>query len=63
MMGIMDRVVPEHILERMHGSLKDNTPHAGEGFDAVFTLDEYQRLVAAERKSEHGVMRKEFRLK
>lgn len=59
--AVRTRVVLEHVLEKMHGNLENNSPHVGEGFDAIFTLDEYQTLVAAEKQGNESVKYKGFR--
>lgn len=56
-----ERVVPEHVLERMHQMIKDAPPKLEDGFDSVFTLNEYQELLKAEITQEKGVLSKEFK--
>lgn len=34
-----DRVVPDHVMDRMHAALKQEPPTSEEGFDAVITVD------------------------
>lgn len=58
-----DRVVPEFVLERMSGSLENNPPIIEEGFDSIFTLDEYHKLMKAELEGKEGSITKEFKLK
>ena len=45
-----ERVVPEDVLRRMHASLTNEPPSLEDGFDAIFTLDEFaeveQRLLS-----------------
>lgn len=48
-------------IERMAGELKETKPRIEEGFDGIFTLDEYQNLVMAEIKSGEGSLKKGFR--
>lgn len=55
------RHVPDAVIERMAGELRGAKPKTEEGFDSVFTLDEYQNLIAAEIKSGEGSLRKQFR--
>lgn len=45
--------MPESVIDRMASELKEREPGVEEGFDSVFTLDEYQNLVKAEVR--HGV--------
>ena len=56
-----DRVVPEHAMDRMRDSLKNTPPMIEDGFDALFTLDEFQKLVCAERDLGENVEIKRFR--
>ena len=54
-----DRKVPDEIMNRMEGDLKTMPPELQDGFDAIFTLDEYQKMVSAEVGQEQ-TMKKEF---
>ena len=54
-----DRKVPNEIMDRMESDLKTTPPELQDGFDAIFTLDEYQKMVSAEVGQEQ-TMRKEF---
>ncbi len=56
-----ERVVPEHVLERMHASLGENAPQLSDGFDMLITLDEEQKLIDAERRSEGSTESTDFR--
>ena len=56
-----ERVVPDYVLERMHQSIKDSPPRIEDGFDSVFTLDEYQELLRAELAREGEDLSKEFK--
>lgn len=47
-----ERVVPEHVLERMHNKLQEQQPEISEGFDTIFTLNESQELEKTEREGE-----------
>ncbi|MFA6587703.1 MAG: ATP-binding protein [Patescibacteria group bacterium] len=49
-----DRVVPEHVLERMDAKLHKNEPNLGEGFDSIFTLNEFQQLQRIEMEGQRG---------
>jgi predicted kinase len=56
-----DRRVPEQIIEKISNDFKESGPKLNDGFDGIFTLDEYQNLVSAEKKHEEGEINKEFR--
>ncbi len=59
-----ERKVPEHVLERMSGFMKENPPEINDGFDALFILDENQEMISAEIKNKNEeVLRKEFHVK
>ena len=58
-----ERVVPEQVLERMHDSISSCPPSLLEGFDSVFTLDEFHRFVTAESKIDNKEIKKEFDLR
>jgi len=58
-----DRIVPEYVVERMYDNLSKTPPQIDEGFDTLFTLDEYHALARAEQKNHESVIRKEFRIK
>ncbi len=49
-----ERQVPEHAIQRMSDDLNAHRPSIEDGFDAVFTLNEYQELVAVESKGNNG---------
>ena len=51
---IRDRVVPEHIIDDMYQNLENNPPSPEEGIDMIVTLDEFHRLVSAEKMSTEG---------
>lgn len=55
-----ERVVPEHVLDMMDKNLEDNPPSVEEGVDMVFTFDEYQKLLEAERMHEGKITHKSF---
>jgi predicted kinase len=56
------RVVPDHVLRRMHASLMEHPPTVEEGFDAVFDLNEFQELERGELSSDNEKQwHKEFR--
>jgi len=56
-----ERQVPEHVLERMDGILRADEPRLEEGLDSIFTLDEYQKLVTVERRTEDGEIKRELK--
>jgi predicted kinase len=56
-----ERVVPEHVLERMHKNLDSVPPDLQEDFDSIFTLDEYHKLMRAKLKNEETTVIKEFK--
>lgn len=56
-----ERVVPEHAMERMNDALKATPPMIEDGFDALFTIDEFQKMVTAERDLGENVEMKRFR--
>lgn len=43
-----ERTIPEYAVERLHRQLSENPPKIEDGFDSIFTLDEYQRLIDTE---------------
>ncbi len=55
------RNVREIDIERMAKELKENEPKIEEGFDGIFTLNEYRDLIMVEVKKGEGSLRKEFR--
>lgn len=55
-----ERVVPEHAIHRMHESLQQQPPAIDDGFDSLFTLDQFQSLQQAEVKKEDRTFSKEF---
>lgn len=56
-----ERMVPEPIVDKIVEDFKENKPKVENGLDSIFTIDEYQNLVAAEIKKEEGNLKKEFR--
>jgi len=58
-----ERVVPEHIIESMHKNLNLNPPEMQEGFDSIFTLDEYHQFIKTELKTKEKNKEKEFKIK
>lgn len=56
-----ERKVPEYAIERMRGEVWDVPPSVEEGFDSVFTIDEFQKLVEADMEWEGEVLHKEFK--
>lgn len=55
-----ERQVPEDIIEKMESDLKTVKPKTEEGLDAIFTLNEYQKLVDVEKRTEGEDFRKEL---
>jgi len=59
-----ERVVPELAMMRMHQFLQENPPILEDGFDSLFTMDEFQNLERAEIHSQgQEVISKEFQPK
>ena len=56
-----ERKVPEQIIDNIAADLKEAKPKIEEGLDSIFTIDEYQNLIAAEIRSPEGNIRKGFR--
>lgn len=58
--ALRERRVPEEVVKRMHGSLRDEPPSVLDGFDSVFTLNERHELVRTEHvQGEDGVHMRE----
>lgn len=57
------RVLPEYVLERMQGNLDYEPLELKEGFDSIFTLDEYHRLMGAELKNGENKIERKFNMK
>ena len=58
-----DRKVPAPEMDRMNADLSGAKPKIEEGFDAIFTLNEYQELADVERKIEGEDFKAETRQK
>jgi len=58
-----DRVVPEHAMERMNRFLDGDEPSVEDGFDSVFSINEFQELEKAEVTMEDKVVTREFKQK
>lgn len=56
-----ERVVPEHAMERMNRFLVGDEPTVEDGFDSVFSIDEFQKLTEAELSLEGKVVAREFK--
>jgi len=56
-----DHQVPEAIIEKIAADFKESKPEIEEGFDGIFTVDEYQHLTEAEIKNGETSIRKNFR--
>ena len=54
------RKVPEHVLEKMDESIRNFPPEIEDGLDALFTLDENQKLVETEMLKRGEIIQKEF---
>lgn len=57
-----ERVVPEYVLERMNRQLNETPPKIEDGFDTIFTLDEYQKLVEVEKLEGDKLLNKNLKL-
>jgi predicted kinase len=55
-----ERVVPEIVLNKMHAKLEADPPDITEGFDTLFTLDEFQKLAEVEMKKGEQTITREF---
>ena len=60
---LRNKEIPDYAIERMHKSLTDSPPQLEDGFDALFTFDEYQRLQAVEREKDGETQRKMWNIK
>lgn len=47
-----ERNVPKEIFDSRRRDLENEPPHPGDGFDALFTLNEFQEMVRAETKEQ-----------
>ena len=56
-----ERKVPEHVIDNMNEMLKRTPPEITDGFDSLFTLDEYQELKEAEMLREGEILKKGFK--
>lgn len=56
-----ERRVPEQIIDKIAADFEEVKPKIEEGFDSMFTVDEYQNLVASEIKMGEGSLKKEFK--
>jgi len=54
-----ERIVPEEIVDKIVSEKEE--PKIEEGFDGIFTVDEYQNLVQAEIVRGEGSLKKEFK--
>ncbi len=55
-----ERKVPEHVLEKMDESIRNFPPEIEDGLDALFTLDENQKLIETKMLSKNEIIQKEF---
>ena len=55
-----DRKVPHDVMERMDNWIRTMPPEIGEGLDAIFTVDEEQKLKEVKVRGEDSVITKEF---
>jgi predicted kinase len=58
-----DRQVPEYVIDKMSDRLRYSPPKPEDGFDAVFTFDEFEHLKEAERWGETGIDSREFKVR
>ncbi|MBP9772125.1 MAG: ATP-binding protein [Candidatus Pacebacteria bacterium] len=56
-----ERVIPGHAMARMKRLITEAPPEIGDGFDSLFTFDEYGALVKAEMMSDGKEVTKEFK--
>lgn len=56
-----ERTVPEHALDRMSENLKNAPPSIKNGFDSIFTFDEFQKLEDVEKMRSGEIINKEFK--
>ncbi len=58
-----ERVVPEHAMERMNRFLVGDEPSIEDGFDSVFSINEFQELEKAEVSIEGKTLTRELKQK
>jgi predicted kinase len=56
-----ERRIPEYAIDRMAKNLKEHPPKIEDGFDSIFTVDEYQQLKEAEMIGEGEFHKKKFK--
>lgn len=56
-----ERIVPEHAIDRMYESFQQYPPTIEDGFDSLFTIDQFQQLQHTEIRKEDRTLSKEFR--
>lgn len=55
-----ERRVPGYAIDRMERNLRESLPGIEDGFDAIFTLNEEQKLTHVEMRGEEETLRREF---
>jgi predicted kinase len=58
---LRERKVPEFEIDRMAKNLQEHPPEVEDGFDSLFTIDEYQKLKEAEVMYEGELHKKKFK--
>lgn len=56
-----DHQVPEETIDKIAAEIKKAKPGLEEGFDGIFSMDEYQELTEAEIKKGEGSLKKNLR--
>lgn len=56
-----ERIVPEHAIDRAEASLRRREPTTADGFDSVFTLNEFSNLMKSQVDREGASITKEFK--
>jgi predicted kinase len=54
-----ERIVPDHAMKRMEKGLRESPPEIADGFDSLFTVDEYQKLKTTELEYHGHVLKRE----
>jgi predicted kinase len=58
---LRERIVPDFAISGMNNALTEQPPAIEDGFDSIFSLNEFQELCRVERSVEDGRWVKEFR--
>lgn len=56
-----ERTIPRYAMERIHDHLMTDPPVIEDGFDAVFDINEFQKLERVELAGEHRIVEREFK--